>query len=78
MSFGALSGNAIEALNGGAAKGGFAHDTGEGAISPYHLKHGGDLIWEIGSGYFGCRTPDGHFDPEKFREKATIPEVKAI
>ncbi len=78
MSFGALSGNAIEALNGGAAKGGFAHDTGEGAISPYHLKHGGDLIWEIGSGYFGCRTPDGHFDADKFKEKATIPEVKAI
>ncbi len=78
MSFGALSGNAIEALNGGAAKGGFAHDTGEGAISPYHLKHGGDLIWEIGSGYFGCRTADGHFDAEKFREKAGLPTVKAI
>ena len=78
MSFGALSGNAIEALNGGAAKGGFAHDTGEGAISPYHLKHGGDLIWEIGSGYFGCRTADGHFDAEKFREKAALPTVKAI
>jgi glutamate synthase domain-containing protein 2 len=78
MSFGALSGNAIEALNGGAAKGGFAHDTGEGAISPYHLKRGGDLIWEIGSGYFGCRTPDGHFDPDMFREKAALPSVKAI
>jgi glutamate synthase domain-containing protein 2 len=78
MSFGALSGNAIEALNGGAAKGGFAHDSGEGAISPYHLKHGGDLIWEIGSGYFGCRTADGHFDAEKFREKAALPTVKAI
>lgn len=78
MSFGALSGNAIEALNGGAAKGGFAHDTGEGAISPYHLKHGGDLIWEIGSGYFGCRTPDGHFDPQKFEDKAGMPTVKAI
>ena len=78
MSFGALSGNAIEALNGGAAKGGFAHDTGEGAISPYHLKHHGDLIWEIGSGYFGCRTADGHFDAEKFREKANLPEVKAV
>jgi glutamate synthase domain-containing protein 2 len=78
MSFGALSGNAIEALNGGAAKGGFAHDTGEGAISPYHLKHGGDLIWEIGSGYFGCRTPDGNFDAEKFRDKAALPTVKAI
>ncbi|HPZ95464.1 MAG TPA: glutamate synthase-related protein, partial [Mycobacterium sp.] len=78
MSFGALSANAIEALNGGAALGGFAHDTGEGAISPYHLKHGGDLIWEIGSGYFGCRTADGHFDPELFREKANLPTVKAI
>lgn len=78
MSFGALSGNAIEALNGGAARGGFAHDTGEGAISPHHLKHGGDLIWEIGSGYFGCRTPDGHFDAEKFREKAALPTVKAV
>ncbi|MEI7913942.1 MAG: FMN-binding glutamate synthase family protein [Mycobacteriaceae bacterium] len=78
MSFGALSANAIEALNGGAALGGFAHDTGEGAISPYHLKHGGDLIWEIGSGYFGCRTPDGHFDAEKFKEKAALPNVKAV
>ncbi|MCE9515782.1 MAG: FMN-binding glutamate synthase family protein [Mycobacterium sp.] len=78
MSFGALSGKAIEALNGGAARGGFAHDSGEGAISPYHLKHGGDLIWEIGSGYFGCRTTDGHFDAEKFAEKAALPTVKAI
>ena len=78
MSFGSLSGNAIEALNGGAARGGFAHDTGEGAISPYHLRHGGDLFWEIGSGYFGCRTSDGHFDAEKFREKAAGPTVKAI
>ncbi|MGY4709125.1 FMN-binding glutamate synthase family protein [Mycolicibacterium sp. CBM1] len=78
MSFGALSGNAIEALNGGAARGGFAHDTGEGAISPYHLKHGGDLIWEIGSGYFGCRDSDGHFDAALFAEKAALPTVKAI
>lgn len=78
MSFGALSANAIEALNGGAAKGGFAHDTGEGAISPYHLKHGGDLIWEIGSGYFGCRAPGGHFDAELFETKAALPSVKAI
>lgn len=78
MSFGALSGNAIEALNGGAARGGFAHDTGEGGISPYHLKHGGDLIWEIGSGYFGCRDADGHFDPELFEEKAALPSVRAI
>lgn len=78
MSFGALSGNAIEALNGGAARGGFAHDTGEGAISPYHLKHGGDLIWEIGSGYFGCRDADGHFDATLFADKAALPLVKAI
>ena len=59
MSFGALSANAIQALNGGAARGGFAHDTGEGGISPYHLRPGGDLIWEIGSGYFGCRDDAG-------------------
>ncbi|WP_431236307.1 FMN-binding glutamate synthase family protein [Mycolicibacterium aichiense] len=78
MSFGALSGNAIEALNGGAARGGFAHDTGEGGISPYHLKHGGDLIWEIGSGYFGCRDAGGHFDAALFEEKASWPTVKAI
>ncbi|NRQ49077.1 FMN-binding glutamate synthase family protein [Aeromicrobium sp. YC3-14] len=78
MSFGALSGNAISALNGGAALGGFAHDTGEGAISPYHLEHGGDLIWEIGSGYFGCRTPDGQFDADSFAAKAAGATVKAI
>ncbi len=78
MSFGALSANAIEALNAGAALGGFAHDTGEGAISPYHLAHGGDLIWEIGSGYFGCRTPEGRFDPDSFAERAAGETVKAI
>ncbi|WP_454786365.1 FMN-binding glutamate synthase family protein [Mycobacterium antarcticum] len=78
MSFGALSANAIEALNTGAAQGGFAHDTGEGGISPYHLRGGGDLIWEIGSGYFGCRDADGHFDPVAFAEKSTLPAVKAI
>ena len=78
MSFGALSGSAIEALNGGAAVGGFAHDTGEGAISPHHLKHGGDLIWEVASGYFGCRDSDGHFDAATFGEKAALPSVKAI
>lgn len=77
MSFGALSGNAIEALNRGAALGGFAHDTGEGGISPYHLS-GGDLIWEIGSGYFGCRDSEGRFDPHTFAEKSTLPAVKAI
>jgi glutamate synthase domain-containing protein 2 len=78
MSFGALSANAIEALNGGAARGGFAHDTGEGGISPYHLRGGGDLIWEIGSGYFGCRDGDGRFDAATFAEKAQLPAVKAI
>ena len=62
MSFGALSANAIRALNSGAALGGFAHDTGEGGYSPYHREGGGDVIWEIGSGYFGCRTADGAFD----------------
>jgi glutamate synthase domain-containing protein 2 len=78
MSFGALSANAIEALSGGAARGGFAHDTGEGGISPYHLRGGGDLIWEIGSGYFGCRDPDGRFDPVAFAEKSQLESVKAI
>ena len=78
MSFGALSANAVLALNGGAKLGNFAHDTGEGSISPYHLQNGGDLIWELGSGYFGCRTEDGKFDPEKFREKALLPQVKMI
>lgn len=78
MSFGALSANAISALNRGAKIGGFAHDTGEGGISRYHRQEGGDLIWEIGSGYFGCRTPDGRFDPEKFRERALDDQVKMI
>ncbi len=78
MSFGALSANAIEALSAGAARGGFAHDTGEGGISPYHLRGGGDLIWEIGSGYFGCRDADGRFDPVAFGEKSRMPSVKAI
>lgn len=78
MSFGALSANAILALNAGAKRGGFAHDTGEGAISSYHTEHGGDLIWEIGSGYFGCRTNEGRFDDEKFRLAANTPQVKMI
>ena len=78
MSFGALSAQAIEALNAGAARGGFAHDTGEGGMSPYHLKPGGDLIWEIASAYFGCRTAEGAFDPELFAAKAATPAVKAI
>ncbi|QKT08021.1 FMN-binding glutamate synthase family protein [Gordonia sp. X0973] len=78
MSFGSLSGNAIEALNGGAARGGFAHDTGEGSISVHHRKYGGDLIMEVASGYFGCRTDDGRFDPEKFAQRATLDQVKAV
>ncbi len=78
MSFGALSANAIQALNGGAKKGGFAHDTGEGSISQHHRVHGGDLIWEIGSGYFGCREDDGSFSEAKFVANATDPQVKMI
>ncbi|HUQ50731.1 MAG TPA: FMN-binding glutamate synthase family protein, partial [Gammaproteobacteria bacterium] len=78
MSFGALSGNAILALNGGAKKGGFAHDTGEGSISPYHRVHGGDLIWEVASGYFGCRDEHGRFDEAKFVANATDAQVKMI
>jgi len=78
MSFGALSANAILALNAGAKRGGFAHDTGEGSISRHHRENGGDLIWEIGSGYFGCRNPDGSFSEERFKENATQPQVKMI
>ena len=78
MSFGALSANAILALNAGAKRGGFAHDTGEGSISRYHREHGGDLIWEIGSGYFGCRHDDGSFSEERFAETARDPQVKMI
>ena len=78
MSFGSLSKNAILALNGGASKGNFAHNTGEGGISPYHIQPGGDLIWQIGTGYFGCRSKDGSFNPELFREKAALPNVKMV
>jgi len=78
MSFGSLSANAILSLNSGARKGGFYHDTGEGSISRYHREPGGDLVWEIGSGYFGCRHPDGSFNPEMFRENACIDQVKMI
>lgn len=78
MSFGSLSGNAIGALNLGAKKGNFAQDTGEGSVSPYHLEHGGDLIWELGSGYFGCRNESGGFDPEKFQKVASNPQIKMI
>ncbi len=78
MSFGALSSNAILALNKGAALGGFAHDTGEGGLSEYHLRNGGDLIWEIGTGYFGCRTPGGGFDADTFADKAARDNVKCL
>jgi hypothetical protein len=78
MSFGALSANAILALNTGARRGNFAHDTGEGSISRYHLEPGGDLIWEIGSGYFGCRNPDGSFSEERFVANATLEQVRMI
>ncbi len=78
MSFGSLSANAIRALNKGAKLGGFYHDTGEGSISPYHREHGGDLVWEIGSGYFGCRADDGGFSEERFAANATDPQVKMI
>lgn len=77
MSFGALSKNAIQALNLGAKAGEFFHDTGEGGISEYHLQ-GGDLVWEIGTGYFGCRTENGCFDAEKFKQKANWEQVKMI
>jgi glutamate synthase domain-containing protein 2 len=78
MSFGSLSANAIRALNDGAKRGGFYHDTGEGSISPYHREYGGDLVWEIGSGYFGCRDDDGGFSEERFAANARDPQVKMI
>ncbi len=78
MSFGALSSNAVLAMNLGAKLGGFAQDTGEGGLAPYHLKYGADVIWEIASAYFGCRTDEGHFNDEVFREKANKDEVKMI
>jgi len=78
MSFGALSANAVRALNKGAALGGFAQDTGEGGLSPYHEEHGGDLVWEIGTGYFGTRTPEGDFDPEEFTAVAAKDQVKCV
>ncbi|MBS7812735.1 FMN-binding glutamate synthase family protein [Roseococcus pinisoli] len=78
MSFGALSANAIRALNKGAARGGFYHDTGEGSISPYHRENGGDIVWQVASGYFGCRDEQGRFDPERFAAQATAPQIKMI
>lgn len=78
MSFGALSANAIRALNAGARRGRFYHDTGEGGISSCHREHGGDLVWEVGTGYFGCRDADGRFDEERFAANACEPQVKMI
>ena len=78
MSFGSLGAHAIEALNRGAAKGGFYHDTGEGGVSKYHRAGGGDLVWELGSGYFGCRAKDGSFDPAQFAETASSDQIKMI
>ena len=78
MSFGSLSANAVESLNAGASIGRFAHNTGEGGISPHHTKYGGDLIWQIGTGYFGARDEEGHFSDEAFKRNALRPEVKMI
>src|ERR1043165_6636752 len=78
MSYGALSKNAILALNSGAKMGGFYHNTGEGGLSPYHLEPGGDVVWQIGTGYFGCRNKDGTFSVDEFRQRATLPNVKMI
>lgn len=78
MSFGSLSDNAVRAMNLGAKRGNFAHNTGEGGISDYHLENGGDLIWQIGTGYFGCRNDDGTFNDVTYRENALRPEVKMI
>ena len=78
MSFGSLSANAIQALNTGANLGGFAHDTGEGSVSRYHKAGGGDLIYQLASGYFGSRAADGTFDPDKFRETASLDQIKMI
>lgn len=78
MSFGSLSANAIRALNAGAQRGGFYHDTGEGSISPYHRENGGDLVWEIGSGYFGCRDGKGRFDATRFAQNARDPQVRMV
>ncbi len=78
MSFGSLSPNAIRALNAGARRGGYAHNTGEGGLSDYHLEHGGDVIWQVGTGYFGCRAENGGFDADKFAENAHRDGVKMI
>lgn len=78
MSYGSLSKNAVLALNRGAKMGGFLHNTGEGGLSPYHLEPGGDITWQIGTGYFGCRDKEGHFNDAEFEKRATLPNVKMI
>ncbi|MBT4791887.1 MAG: FMN-binding glutamate synthase family protein [Halobacteriovoraceae bacterium] len=78
MSYGSLSKTAVEALNWGAKLGGLFHNTGEGGISPYHLKHGGDLCWQVGTGYFGCRNSDGTFNADMFKEKSSLEQIKLI
>ena len=78
MSYGSLSKNAIAALNKGAESGNFAHNTGEGGISPYHLEHNGDLIWQIGTGYFGCRANDGNFCADSYRDNVSIDTVRMV
>lgn len=78
MSYGSLSAQAIQSLNGGAKIGGFYHNTGEGGVSPFHLAEGGDICWQIGTGYFGCRNEDGGFSPEKFKERSGRPQIKMI
>jgi len=78
MSYGSLRSNLVEALNGGAKLGNFAHNTGEGGISEHHLNQGGDIIWQIGTGYFGCRNEEGNFDEKLFAEKSAIPQIKMI
>ena len=78
MSFGSLSKNAILSLNKGAEMGGFYHNTGEGGLSPYHLQNNGDVVWQLGTGYFGCRTDDGDFHPERFREKVVNEQIKMV
>lgn len=78
MSYGSLSRTAIEALNEGAKIGGFSHNTGEGGVSPYHMKPGGDLVWQVGTGYFGCRDKEGHFEPKQFEETSQVDTVRMI
>lgn len=78
MSFGSLSKPALLALNKGAKAGGFYHNTGEGGVSPYHLEYGADVVWQVGTGYFGCRTDSGGFDAEKFEKQASHANIKMI